>query len=159
MRNTCIILALLALALAGCGGAKPAATAADSAQEALTVEQNQVWQLVEMRGRAAKPGYGGQPTTLVLIPKTGTFSGFASCNRYFGDYTLALAERRPDGDLYNVVFTLRGSDSIGCPDPHMNAESRYMAALAKADQLLLTAYTMTLYIKGKEILKYEMQEQ
>ena len=39
----------------------------------------------------------------------------------------------------------------------MNAEARYMALFEKADALMLDAYTMTLYQKGKETLKYELQ--
>ena len=39
----------------------------------------------------------------------------------------------------------------------MNAESRYISLLPKADALRIDAYTMTLYQKGKEILKYELQ--
>ena len=39
----------------------------------------------------------------------------------------------------------------------MAVQERYLALLAKADACLLTPYTLTLYQKGKEVLRFGLQ--
>ena len=140
-----IMLVVIALLAGGCSWRHIEAT-----EEALLrPEKGQVWQLVEQRGHEVRRG---TMVTLTLNPETGSLHGKAMCNSYYADFRL-----RPDGDRYALTLSNMGYGNISCPDADMNAEFRYLSLLQKADALAITEYTMTLYSRGKEILKYELQ--
>ena len=90
-------------------------------------------------------------------PEAKTVSGRTACNNYYGNYTLRLEAQQPKGDRYTLTLSGIGYGDTRCPEAEMNAEARYMALFEKADALMLDAYTMTLYQKGRETLKYELQ--
>ena len=148
-------IALVAcLLLTACGGTKSAGSTATQ-QEALAPQKGQVWQLVAMRGKAVSRTK--DLITLTFNPEAGTLSGKASCNSYYGSYRLRLDSQRPEGDNYTLKLSEVGSTKVYCNEADMNAEARYLALLPKADALMIDAYTLTLFQKGKEILKYELQ--
>ena len=120
--------------------------------QTIPVDKDQTWQLVSLRGKE-----WNHPTTLVFNPEAGTCRGFAVCNTYFCHYTAKLVSSTSEGDRYELSIKFEGSGSVGCPDAVMNAEGRYLALLPKADAMLISAYTLTLYQRGKEILKFELQ--
>ena len=95
--------------------------------------------------------------TLTFNPEAGTISGKATCNSYYGNYRLKLDSKTPEGDNYTLKLSDVGSTKVFCNEADMNAESRYISLLPKADALHIDAYTLTLYQKGKEILRYELQ--
>ncbi len=125
------------------------------ATEPVTLQKEQVWQLVAMRGKAVSRTSG--IITLTFNPESGNLSGKATCNSYFGSYTARLKEQLQEGDVYTLTISGVGSTKVYCTEADMNAESRYLALLPKADAFRVDAYTLTLYQKGKEILKYEIQ--
>ena len=136
----------MVLTAAGCGTRR----IADAGVDMPMPEKGQVWQLVSMRGRDVKRG---TMVTLTLNTETGNMHGMAQCNSYYADFRL-----RPQANAaYSLTLSNMGSSETSCPDADMNAEYRYFSLLAKADALAVTEYTMTLYSKGKEILKYELQ--
>ena len=114
-----------------------------------------MWQLVAIRGKAVNRQ--AEPVTLVFNPEAKTVSGRTACNNYYGNYTLRLEAQQPKGDRYTLTLSGIGYGDTRCPEAEMNAEARYMALFEKADALMLDAYTMTLYQKGRETLKYELQ--
>lgn len=123
---------------------------------ALQLSKEQTWQLVAIQGKAV--GGDARPVTLRFNPEAGTCHGHAACNDYYGEYRLTYkGGSDAEGDSYDLSLSLLGSGSVRCTEPDMNAEERYMALLRKADGMCLTAYTLTLYRRGKEILKYELQ--
>ena len=151
---TTYITLITCLLLSACGNSRSAAK--DTAQQiTLAPEKGQVWQLVAMRGKAVSRT--SDIITLTFNPEAGTISGKATCNSYYGNYSLKLDSKTPEGDNYTLKLSDIGSTQVYCNEADMNAESRYISLLPKADALRIDTYTMTLYQKGKEILKYELQ--
>ena len=148
------ITLIVCLLLSACGSSKPAVSTAHQ-QEALAPKKGQVWQLVAIRGKAVSRTTG--IITLTFNPEAGTISGKAQCNSYYGNYRLRLDSLTPDGDNYTLKVSDMGSTKVYCNETDMNAEARYLGLLPKADAFRIDANTLTLYQKGKEILKYELQ--
>lgn len=148
-------IALVAcLLLTACGGSRQP-SAVNRQTPPLEPQKGQVWQLVAVRGKAVSRTAG--LTTLTFNPEAGTISGKTACNTYYGSYRLRLEASTAEGYRYALAFSGIGSGDTRCPEADMNAEARYMALLPKADAMCVDAYTMTLYQRGKEILKYELQ--
>lgn len=148
-------IALVAcLLLTACGGSRQP-SAVNRQTPPLEPQKGQVWQLVAVRGKAVSRTAG--LTTLTFNPEAGTISGKTACNTYYGSYRMRLEASTAEGYRYALAFSGIGSGDTRCPEADMNAEARYMAMLPKADAMCVDAYTMTLYQRGKEILKYEMQ--
>ena len=141
-----IVLTIMLLLAAGCGAGRHGAAAAGAMP---LPDKGQVWQLVSMRGRDVK---SGDMVTLVFNPDGGFLHGMAHCNSYYAECMI-----RSDGGRYSLKLSNMTEGSIRCPDAVMNAQFRYTALLMKADAMEVTAYTLTLYSKGKEILKFELQ--
>ena len=95
--------------------------------------------------------------TLVLNTEAGALNGKAWCNRYFADFTCRLDITSAEGTRYNLKISYLGTDELQCPEVDMDAEARYFSLLAKADACLLTAYSLTFYRGGKEIMYFELQ--
>ncbi len=123
--------------------------ATQQAGRLVELDRNQVWQLVSMRGRDVK---SGDKVTLVFNPDGGFLRGMAHCNSYYAECRI-----RPEGSRYSLKLSNMVEGSISCPDAVMNAQFRYTSLLMKADAMEVTEYTLTIYSKGKEILKYELQ--
>lgn len=152
LKNNLILMALVVLALAGCGSNR---AATDDAAGALRFDKDQVWQLVAQRGKEVAPS--NDPIILMFHPESGTLRGRVACNRYFADYTLKLDRVSAEGSRYSLnVMYVSGGD-VQCPEGDMAEQERYLALLAKADGCLLTPYALTLFQKGREVLKYELQ--
>lgn len=148
-----IITMLFALLLAACSAPRQATSA--GAPPPLLPQKEQVWQLVRLQGRPLPPR---QPvTTLVVNPDAGTADGQAACNTYSFSCTLGHPDQHLDADYYDIRLSPIGSGSVGCSEADMNAEQRYLAALGRATRLRLTATTLTLYQKDREILYFELQ--
>lgn len=120
---------------------------------AVMPEAKQVWQLVEMRGKAV----GSTAIVLTVNPEASTLSGRTACNRYAADCVIRFDNDQPAGTRYTLTVSNLESGSVSCPEADMNAEERYLALLKKADSMLIDAYTLTLCQRGKPILKYELR--
>lgn len=152
MKTARTILALLSVLLpAACSAPRQSA----GAPPPLVPQKEQVWQLVRMQGRPLPPR---QPqTTLVVNPDAATMGGHTTCNTYSFSCDLGAPRQEPDADYYNVSLRLIGSGSVRCSEADMNAEDRYLITLGRATTMRLTATTLTLYQKNREILYFELQ--
>ena len=126
-----------------------------STEPPLEPARGQVWQLVAVQGRALDRGRNSP--TLSLNPDTKTAYGTAYCNEYTFHYTSQPSLQQSDGDFHTVQLTFWGCGSTECPEGGMSAERRYMGLLGKASSMRLTATTLTLYQKNREILHFELQ--
>lgn len=151
MKLRYILFLLLPLA-AACGVQKPSST---DAGEALQFDKEQVWQLVAQRGKEVAPS--NDPVILMFHPESGTLRGRVACNRYFADYGMRLAGVSAAGSRYTLEVKYVSGGDVQCPEGDMAAQERYLALLGKADACLLTPWSLTLFQKGREVLKYELQ--
>ena len=149
-----ICLLVLAL-LAGCGTQRRAAAPVVSPGDALAPGKDQVWQLVALRGREVSRT--SNVITLVVNPEAGLASGNGPCNSYGASAQLKYTATMPDGDHYAVKFSNLTSTDTRCPDSELGAEARHTALLASADAMVLTATTLTLLCRDKEVLRYELR--
>ena len=78
------LLAIVSLALPACHHTGGEASGPAPAPVIEGVE----WKLVELNGKPAGKGAGGQPATLTLTAAGTRANGYAGCNRFFGSYTL-----------------------------------------------------------------------
>lgn len=155
MKYRLIAVVLLSLAVplaAGCGTQR--AAVADMS-EALGFDKGQVWQLVNLRGKELSRQDG--VVTLVFNPEAGTLSGQMPCNRYYADFTHRLLSLSEAGCRYALAIEYLGSGQVACPEADMNAEQRYLALLPRATACVLTPYSLTLFQKDKELMKFELQ--
>ncbi|MBR1799677.1 MAG: META domain-containing protein [Bacteroidales bacterium] len=144
---------LLAMAMVACSTSKPKATA--EGQRPVQLADTQVWQLVSIRGRDVKSQQG--VVTLVFRPRTGTFEGKASCNRFWGTYALQHPTNGQDGEVCECRFAQVEATQVVCPDAAMYAEQQLLLLLPKATHILLAPYSITLLQSGRELMKFEMQ--
>lgn len=153
------ILPLLLLLLSGCGTEKSVSSDASASGQAVPqFDKEQVWQLVGINGKELSSR--SVETILMFHPESGTLRGRVACNRYFADYTVRPAKSSGKagntGEYTMTVQYVSGGD-IQCPEGDMAMQNNYLSLLAKADACQLTPYTLTLFRRGKEVLKFELQ--
>ena len=152
MRIKLIVIFLLTTFTGACSPRQaPVAALADP----LVPQRGQVWQLVAQQGK--RLALNKKAPTLLLDPEAGIATGDAQCNTYTFHCHLLLVSQMPDGDHYTLALEPWGSGDTSCPEADMNAEQRYLALLAKTTSMRLTATTLTLYQKDREILHFEQQ--
>jgi heat shock protein HslJ len=95
------------------------------------------WRLVDLGGSRTLDGI--QAT--LAFPEAGRVAGFGSCNRFFGTYTL-VQER--------IAFGQMGMTRMACMGPAGDQETRYMAALQKAQTVRVEGSTLTLGVQGMD---------
>lgn len=141
------------LLLAGCS-AKRAATA--SAPEPMQLERQQVWQLVSIGGKEVSRTK--HIITLCFNPEAMQINGHGPCNEFSASYRLGSPSvgNSTEGLQPIRVENLERSD-VQCPEGGANAEERHLSLLVKADAYQATPLTLTLFRKGKALLKYELQ--
>lgn len=152
MKIRTIIRIVLAMLFVGCAATENQPIASS---DVLTLERGQVWQLVEQRGKEMPRQ--GNVTILEFVPDAGSLRGRTGCNRYFAEYKIRLEQATVDGTRYSFTVKKLSPGDWQCPEGDMEAERRYISLLEHADAMMLTAQTMTLYRRGKEVLKYELQ--
>lgn len=148
-----ILLSLLAMLMVSACSSVSSPQTASLPQS--TLDKNQTWLLVAIQGRSLDPAK--KAPVIIFNPDAATASGVAYCNQYTYKYTLTPVAQQTDGDYYDLHLERWGSGYLECTVADMNAESRYLALLAKATRLRLTAYNLTLFQKNKEILYFELQ--
>ncbi len=91
---------------------------------------------------------GAEPTVRM---EDGQIGGSGSCNNYFGSYTL-------DGDQLTIEQV--GATMMACPEPLMNQETAFLAALESVASYTLDGDTLTLLDSdGNPVVVLETQEQ
>ncbi len=147
-----IVLLLLLPFLVQCTSQKETTR---SAAEALQLDKEQVWQLVWQNGKEVPQS--DDPIILMFHPESGTLRGRVACNRYFADYRLRLVDVTESGSRYSLTISDVSGGDVQCPEGDMAAQDRYLSFLGKTTTCLLTPYALTLYQKGRETLKFELQ--
>ena len=143
---------LLLLLLASCSTLSTHHSSLDAQHSPLpTLDKEAVWQLVEMAGR---PVQQSTVITLQFNPEAGTLRGQSTCNTYCADYTLSPATQSSLIKLSHLSHT-----DIQCAEAQMNTEERFLALLAKTNQLSLSpdGWTLTLSAKGRNPLVFSLQ--
>ena len=130
MAIVALALVLLLLAAgAGCGG--------DDGAEDPPLEGT-AWTLVGGVGPV-----GDEPPTLSL--EEGQASGFAGCNRFRGGYESTDAE---------LTFDALATTFMACPEPQMQTETAYLAALEGVDSWTIENEELVLSGGDGELLRY-----
>jgi heat shock protein HslJ len=93
------------------------------------------WLLEDLAGTAVT--HGVQAT--LAFPEVGKVAGNGSCNRFFGSVEISGT---------TIKFGPMGSTRMACPEPVMDQESKYLAALQDAERFERTATYLLIYCKG-----------
>jgi len=94
-----------------------------------------MWTLVELPGATLVTGT--EPT--LDFQEGSKVGGRGSCNRFFGAVEVSGA---------TIKFSDIGSTLMGCPEPIMNQEKRYFAALNSAEQFALGDSSLVIHYAG-----------
>jgi heat shock protein HslJ len=98
------------------------------------------WSLVELNGRPAGTGAGGQPATLQLAADQA--SGFAGCNRFSSTYTLSGTALRFTGPVSTRMACAAG----------MELEQAYLSVITATRAYRVTDSTLELLGDGGTVL-------
>ncbi len=135
MRHLPMLSTAALLLLAACGPS----TQSNPANNPLA---GAVWTAETISG---EPVLAATPATLELT-QDGQVSGQSGCNGYFGSATL-------DGE--RISFNQLASTNMACPEPQMQQEGRYHAALAEVQTYSLDGDTLSLLDgSGATVIRY-----
>ncbi len=93
------------------------------------------WLLEDLAGTAVIRGV--QAT--LAFPEAGKITGKGSCNSFFGSVEISGT---------TIKFGPLGSTRMACPEPVMDQESKYLAALQDAERFDRTDSHLLIYCKG-----------
>jgi heat shock protein HslJ len=102
------------------------------------------WLLVDLGQQPAPPGAGGRPATIRFDPTNGRASGFAGCNRYGAEYSIA-------GD--SLRFGPAISTKMACADGDQ-LERSYLAVLPEVRRYQLSDSTLVLSGSGAPLARF-----
>lgn len=115
-----------------------------------------VWQLTHIRG--SKVTYSNsEPVTIQFNTESGTINGFAGCNRFFGNYINKVADTPESGTQGEISFTGVGATKMMCPEAEMRIEDKFLPLIEKSTRYSLSKYTLVIYQKDKEVMRFEKQ--
>ena len=95
------------------------------------------WRLEDLAGA----GVIDRAQATLAFPEPGRVAGNGSCNRFFGSYTL-INDR--------IAFGQMGSTRMACAGAVAEQESRYLAALQKAQRVQLQGSTLLVSVEGQD---------
>ena len=150
MASRLAALSIFLVLLAACRSPKPAAPA--DAAPATQLTSQQVWQLVSMRDKPVSRS--SHITTIVFNPANHSLSGSGPCNSFSASYHLDMASANHPSPF---SISHLSSSSVLCPEPTMNAESRFFSLLSHVDALALSPSSLTLFQNNKATLQFELQ--
>ncbi len=106
--------------------------------------EGRTWVATELvvDGSAVAPIEG---TVITANFEDGGVSGIASCNNYFGSYTV-------DGD--SLTFGPLGSTLMACEGPIQDQETAYLTLLSQVDAYAVDGDTLTLRSGGADIITF-----
>ena len=126
----------------GCGPRPPSSSEPPAASVASLEDRE--WILVGLGDRAAPPGAGGRPATIRFDSANGSAAGFAGCNRYSAQYTLA-------GD--RLTFGPAVSTKMACADGD-ELERSFLATLPEIRTYERSDSTLTLSGSGGPLARF-----
>lgn len=135
--------AALSLLIVFACGPKPPASEQPPAASAASLDDRE-WILVGLGELAAPLGAGGRPATIQFDPANGRAAGFAGCNRYSAEYTLA-------GD--SLTFGPAISTKMACADGD-ELERSYLATLPEIRSYERSDSTLTLSGSGSPLARF-----
>jgi len=102
------------------------------------------WQLISWQNNEAL----AKDIVISLEYKSGRFTGFAACNRYFADVKA--------GDAFGDLQVLMpGSTKMACDEERMKAEHRYLSLLSKSTNFRLLAGKLYFsYLNGDSFVEH-----
>jgi heat shock protein HslJ len=108
---------------------------------------------------AGRPVLQSTVITLQFNPEAGTLRGQSSCNTYSADYTLSHSSTPSSSPSATLRLSNLTHTDIQCTEAQMNTEERFLALLAKTNQLSLSpdGWTLTLSAKGRNPLVFSLQ--
>lgn len=104
------------------------------------------WRLKEIDGKPALPSQGPRPVGITFVSKDRTFAANASINNLGGGYTL-------DGTTLKIKpgpMTMMAG-----PEPLMNQEQQFIAALGRVTTFRVADSTMSLLVGDQVVLVFE----
>mgnify|MGYP006205485221 CR=1 FL=1 len=122
------LMLIIPLAAAGCAGMSAAPAPVLVGTE---------WRLESLGGKDVPVSSQAS----LSFPESGRVAGNASCNRFFGSYTL-MQDKVALGQL--------GGTRMACPEAVSEQETRYLDALQKAHRLEVQGKTMLMHVQGLE---------
>lgn len=125
------LIAPLWLGLQAC---TPLAMNANAAPAALWGTE---WRLQSLGDQAVM----ANSTATLAFPETGRVGGNGSCNQFFGRVSI---------DRDRMQFSAIGSTKMACKDSASAQESKYLAALGKAERFEREGDTLLIYVQGTE---------
>jgi putative lipoprotein len=96
------------------------------------------WRLEDLAGESVG---GDGPEGTLEFPEAGKVAGRAFCNRYFGKVEISGS---------SIKLGPIGSTKMACEEPAMARESRFLAALEKAERFTLDGTTLLISFSGSE---------
>jgi heat shock protein HslJ len=150
------------------GAAEPSGVRLDESKQPrdgiLTALKDTPWILVELYGAPPQPGPEGHFIDLLFEAEANRFSGWSGCNRYFGTYQLAGADRvgisddaTPAPDLTPITFGPIGSTKRACPGG--SSEMQLFQALAAAKYVTTTSDSLILLDGDRnELVRFRRKE-
>ena len=145
------ILVLIALGLAACSAitVEPAPAEPPRAQADAIRLENRPWRLVSYANAQAETVTARKEPAAVVTFEDGGVGGTSGCNSFFGSYTL-------DGDLISIEQI--GSTLMACPDPLMQQEQDFLAALSAAAGYAIDGETLQLLdAAGSAVATFTLQ--
>lgn len=108
-----------------------------------------VWTLVEIRGKAVTLVSGESPVTLQVNPEAGTVGGCSGCNRFMGKF-----KDLGDGKMeLTEVFGTR----MACPEAIAKKEAAFMQLFRRCNGYQLDGYSLTLKQGENALLRFEKE--
>lgn len=156
MKRFCMLFVFATLLLGACsrGGVQTAVEPwPDFAKE-------EVWQLTQIRQQRVRYCEGQQPVTLQLNPEAGSYSGYAGCNNYFGQYEATTHSRKladKQSEVRGFRFSQPGVTKMHCPVPEMKVEESFLPTLLKVTHYNVDRYSLVFYQNDREVLRFEKQ--
>jgi heat shock protein HslJ len=135
--------AILSLLVVFACGPRPPASDHPPAASTASLDGRE-WILVDLGQRPASLGAGGRPATIQFDPTNGRAAGFAGCNRYGAEYTVA-------GD--SLTFGPAISTKMACADGDQ-LERSFLAVLPEVRRYELSDSTLVLSGSGAPLARF-----
>ena len=105
------------------------------------------WKLVTLGETPALGAPEGQKASLVFEGRERRISGSTGCNRFMGTYT--------PGEGYGLTLEPNGMTMMACPDPAMQQETAFLAALKATKSYRIEGATLELLDQDRVVARFE----